>query len=354
MNLYLVSFPSQSAQLIALGMGGASNHLMSYAFNREEGPYTPLWEGSFMHYFLADHSDERGQRKAAWAEDMPRFLFSYAYKNSGQANFEKVWEDMRIYFAGHLAKKNFADEVENSRGNFLVTSADKGEVNQTEPFFQPQARVLIDSGAFTAWTTGKTIRREEYLEWAQAFKTKWEGKLKSLHFMNLDVIGDARKSEENLHWFEERGFFPLPIITVGASQDEIQRTLANYDYVAFGGMVGASSEAGNFRRLDEFFSLWEAERQRTGRQVKVHLLGVTVFGILARYPAYSSDSSSWTAPLRFGRSKASGLENVPRYTAGAGELASTLYALRQEIRASKNMEKQVTEIWKKRGIVWTD
>ncbi len=391
MKVHLVAFPSQAPQFVALGCSGLENHLMSYAFQRESEVYKPLWENC-MKIFMADTSNNRGQYDLLLQEGSWNGLMSYAYRQAAVPAFSKVWELMRIYFAGcsnnkigardkiaddllsygipateqefnramklhlagHLPKKGVGEELLIDSESHLGTWQDKFEMAQKEGIFTPGARVIIDSGAFTAFSTGKVIKREDYLAWAVEFAKKWEGRLKSLYFMNLDVIGDAVKSQENLEWFESQGFFPIPIVTRGAAKEEIKDMIARYDYLALGGIVGSALQGEGIPRLDEFFHLWELERAKTGRQVKVHLLGVTIASILFRYPAYSVDSSSWTSPLRFGRSKSSGLDQVPKYTDGPGQMMATMYALRAEIQKHKDMEKQATEVWKSRGIVWED
>lgn len=390
MKVHLVAFPTQAQQFVSLGATMTENHLMSYAFQREADAYKPLWENC-MKIFMADTSNNRGQYDLLLQEKSWNGLLSYAYRQAAVPAFSKVWELMKIYFAGcsnnkigardmvddhllsygipateqefnramklhlagHLPKKGVGEELLVESESHLGTWQDKFEMDQKEGIFTPGARVIIDSGAFTAFSTGKVIKREDYLTWATEFSSKWKDKLKSLYFMNLDVIGDAVRSQENLEWFESQGFYPIPIVTRGATKTEIKEMIAKYDYIAIGGLVGAE-DGGVLGRLNVFFDMWEKERKTTGRQVKVHLLGVTIASILFRYPAYSVDSSSWTSPLRFGRSKSSGLEQVPKYTDGPGQMMATMYALRSEIQKHKDMEKQATAVWKSRGIVWDD
>lgn len=311
MQLFFVSFPSQEVQKSALTVSPISNHLMSFAFNREEAHYDSIWSPK-LNLHLAATAGEKWAYELAASIPPKKSLLSYAYQNEKEHAI--IWN----------------------------------------PAINGKCRVIIDSGAFTAYTTGKTIRKEEYLEWATEFQKRWGDKLQSLHFMNLDVIGDAEKSEENLHWFESKGFNPIPIITTGASEKEIRRTIQNYDYFAVGGIVASDNREFVIARLNQIYRLWLDEYRKTGRMVKTHLLGVTSFWALSKYPAYSADSSSWTAPLRFGQARAAGISKIPKYTLGENERQVALHALRHEIKKFKDLERQVTVIWEKRGIVWED
>lgn len=53
---------------------------------------------------------------------------------------------------------------------------------------QDGARVLLDSGAFTAWSLGKQIDLQRYAEWALGVVAKWGDHLVQLDAVNLDRI----------------------------------------------------------------------------------------------------------------------------------------------------------------------
>ena len=78
-----------------------------------------------------------------------------------------------------------------------MSYAYKNEEPAYKPVLQQQGirpRVIIDSGAFTAFTLGKAVDTKEYAEWAKDFDSRWRHRMDSLHFMNLDVIGDQDAS----------------------------------------------------------------------------------------------------------------------------------------------------------------
>ncbi|MEL6853486.1 MAG: hypothetical protein AAFO83_00080 [Cyanobacteria bacterium J06607_13] len=216
-------------------------------------------------------------------------------------------------------------------------------------------RVIIDSGAFTAWTSGKTIDPRDYASWALDFDRRWRSRFASLEFMNLDVIGDQAATWRNLEILEGLGMSPLPIVTFGVDLSHLDRALEQYDYIALGGLVPYTRHRKKLQKwLDFCFARIMRYRKRTGVLWRIHLLGVTTEWVLNRYPCYSTDSSSWVACLRFGQAKSAGISRLPRYKDGDAEMSATIFALRSEIRKYKKMESSATKLWTSRGVAWDD
>lgn len=262
---------------------------------------------------------------------------------------------MNIHLAGHSATPAMENQVKPEHDAHLATYADQTEVSNTVNAIVDRAdlrpRVIIDSGAFTAYSTGKVINILEYAEWSLDFEKRWRHKMASLEFMNLDVIGDQDGSQRNLHRLESLGLRPLPIFTYRADLNILDELLANYDYIAFGGLF----DKPNLKTwLDACFARVMAYRRKTGIMRRIHLLGVTIDWALKRYPCYSSDSSSWVACLRFGNGKAAGLKKIPRYKDGEAAMNATIHTLRAEIRKYQKMQDEATALWAKRGIIWND
>jgi hypothetical protein len=243
--------------------------------------------------------------------------------------------------------------------NHLSSYHDVGEVVIKEQAWSQMSesdlrpRVIIDSGAFTAFTSGKKIDPRDYARWALDFQDRWEHRMVDLNFMNLDVIGDQDASWQNQSILEGLGMKPLPIVTYGAPKHHLTRALDNYPYIALGGLVPYIRQKELLRKwLDVCFSQIMAKKKSTGIMPKVHLLGVTTDWVLKRYPCYSSDSSSWVGCLRFGKGAAAGIDKIPRYKDSEAAMAATIHVLRSEIRKYKNMEQEATNLWTSRGIIF--
>jgi len=310
-----------------------------------------------MNIHLADATFERGQYNLLSSLRYTKSLFSYAYKNI-LPYFETYWSELvKIHLAGHSATPEMENKVKTEHDAHLATYSDQKEVVNTVSAITNsidlRPRVIIDSGAFTAWSTGKTIHPKEYAEWALDFDKRWRSKFASLEFMNLDVIGDQNASWRNQSILEGLGLNPIPIITVGADPCHIERALKNYHYIALGGLVPYTRNKPKLTKwLDFCFSKVMTYKKETGVLTKVHLLGITTDWVLKRYPCFSSDSSSWVACLRFGGGDAAGLKKIPRYKESDAAMAATIHTLRSEIRKYKKMEEEATRLWASRGISW--
>ena len=330
---------------------GCINSLYSFAYpNQRE-----QWEEYYnMLIYLAEASDEKGQYQSLIDTEFPSHLLSYAYRNSALKGFTKVWT-MLVYLAGHSATKE-TEKIRQSHESHLTTFADKQEVsNLFETCVNDKLlpRILIDSGAFTAFTTGKIITPEEYGTWALNFKKQWEHKVKSLRFFNLDVIGDQKGSNINLKKLENMGLDPVPIFTYRGDIKDFEYYLNNYEYIGLGGLVGLKTNQ-QIEWLKYCYKFVIRKYKETGILPKTHLLGVTKEAILSEFPCYSADSSSWVSCLRFGGGKAIGKKKIPKYTESEEALKITIITLKNEIKKYKKIQDDVTKLWKKRGVIWSD
>jgi hypothetical protein len=221
-------------------------------------------------------------------------------------------------------------------------------------FWEKQkCRLLIDSGAFSAFNSGKAIDPKDYVEWALGFKKRWTGKMSYLGFMNLDVIGDQDASWKNQFTIEKLGLETIPIVTYNAELKHLNRAIDNYNYFALGGLVPYAKKKKLLRAwLDRCFNAIFAKYRETGIMPKVHLLGITSDWVLKRYPSYSSDSSSWMACVRFGNGSTAGISRLPRISASNAALMTNLHVMRSEIKKYQTMEREATNLWVKRGIVF--
>jgi hypothetical protein len=349
----------------------ATGSLLSFAHAGYEKKWAELWNElarlhqKAMRIHLTDTiarlSGQRSVKELLPEEGKTENLFSYAYQEQ-----EEQWRDswhtpMNIHIAGHSAtpemEKEMEKQIKPEHDNHLATYADRKEVTDTiaaiSNLVDLRPRVIIDSGAFTAWSTGKTITPQEYAEWALDFDKRRRSKMAALHFMNLDVIGDQDASWNNQSILESLGMRPLPIVTFGVDLRHLHHTLSGYDYVALGGLVPYTRNKKLLQAwLDSCFHIVMSYYKKTGKMPKIHLLGVTTEWVLKRYPCYSSDSSSWVSSLRFGGGDVAGIKNIPRYKESDAAMAANIHVLRAAIRKYKKLEEESTKLWAARGISW--
>lgn len=150
---------------------------------------------------------------------------------------------------------------------------------------RPEIRLLLDSGAFTVWKSGKEYPVDDYIRFVK------ELPFKPWRYFTLDKIGDPIGTAENLRIIRQAELDPIPIFTRGDEPDELERLYEGSDLVGIGGLVGTRHNAGFVRGI-----------QQVVRHRQVHWLGFVRREFISAYKPFSCDSSSWLAPLRWGAS----------------------------------------------------
>jgi hypothetical protein len=144
-------------------------------------------------------------------------------------------------------------------------------------------RLLLDSGAFTAWKSGSPISLDDYCRFIETCPVPlWR-------YLSLDVIGDEHASLQNYELMRTRGFNPVPVFTRGADVAALNYYYQTSDLVAIGGLVKAPNAE---RYINGIM------RHVAGR--KVHLLGYTKKTMIKAHRPYSCDSSGWEGGARYG------------------------------------------------------
>lgn len=148
----------------------------------------------------------------------------------------------------------------------------------------PNLRLLLDCGAYTAWTSGKPIDLDEYCRFLEAPPVPlWR-------YFALDVVGDPEATWRNYEVMLKRGFRPLPIMTPGESLETMDRYYETSDVVGLGGLNALKpSRKHNYVRT--------VMAHAAGR--KVHLLGYTTLDHLKALRPYMCDASSWESGARY-------------------------------------------------------
>lgn len=145
-------------------------------------------------------------------------------------------------------------------------------------------RLIIDSGAFTAWNTGKPVSFEGYCQFLKSIPREW-----NFRAVQMDVYGDAEASYENLKRMQDLGFNDvMPVFTRGETVERLEEFYTMTDYIMFGGIAfGADNKS---------YIKWFNEQNR-GR--KVHWLGFTNIEFIKAFRPESVDSSSAMSAARY-------------------------------------------------------
>lgn len=151
----------------------------------------------------------------------------------------------------------------------------------------PCGRLLIDSGAFTALSTGKRIELAAYAD----FLTTWQGAYD--HAVTLDVIGDPAATARNTRKLQAMGHRVMPVFTRGGTVADFDAMVKDSGYVCVGGGVGMPTDL-LVRRLRAL----QLRAQEHGGGI--HALGVGNLDGLRKIRPYSADASNVSSAFRFG------------------------------------------------------
>lgn len=166
--------------------------------------------------------------------------------------------------------------------------------------------LIIDSGAFSVWANGQSIDIDSYSSFCKEVKNLLPSEVR-LYCVNLDVlpgkfgfrptkqqrIDSAQKGWENMLYLESKGLKVIHVYHQHESLDILERLRNHSDYI---GLSPANDVSMNEKLefLGECFSILRD-------QTRCHGFAVTSEKQLYQFPFFSADSSSWTAPARFGR-----------------------------------------------------
>jgi hypothetical protein len=162
----------------------------------------------------------------------------------------------------------------------------KNKPNEVKQLIKNKFDVFIDSGAFSAKNSGEKINIDQYCEFLKFTQ--------AINYATLDVIGNAKATLNNHEYMiKEHNLNPIPAFHMGSRIDDL-KPLLDYNYIALGGLVFS---AGITSHCDEVWSYILKNKP----SLKVHGFGLTNIELMARYPWYSVDSSSFKSCKRFGR-----------------------------------------------------
>lgn len=217
--------------------------------------------------------------------------------------------------------------------NFLCSYV----VSPKEPkhFLGTYKSIIIDSGAFSAWNSGKEVDIEKYIEYAQGLDPDWT-------YINLDVIPKTgstpqeierciEKGKENFLYIKTKLKNVLPVYHYGEKLSVLKWYMEHTDYI---GISPANDTSEKVKRefLNGVFDI-------TRDKIKCHGLGYSSFEGMLKYPFYSVDSISYKR----------GFFNGQNFMATTKQL---VFFQIESIKKFLAHEKFVTNVWRERGVEW--
>lgn len=205
-----------------------------------------------------------------------------------------------------------------------------------KPFRKTQDKLYyrdwtLDSGAYTAFTCGKKIILQDYIDFCKEISDK-DPKLSEI--VALDVIGDWKSSLKNCEEMWKQGIEAMPTYHLGEPAHVLRTLCATYPKVGISGYTQLKGEKSKKSYTDAVFGIaWENGAK------KLHGLGLGTENIIKAYPWHSVDASSWLlGPLKFGVFKTVGNKNL-------GLRNNHKRNIRREVEHWLRIEKHNKEVW---------
>tara|TARA_Y100000593_G_scaffold13994_3_gene26186 strand:+ start:12843 stop:13661 length:819 start_codon:yes stop_codon:yes gene_type:complete len=272
---------------------------------------------------------------------------------------------MKLYFAGSEPSIELLKQQKSRYALFSYWGFLRGVKNKKTAIKRMQKFIdnnynnidlFMDSGGYSAYTCGAKIDINEYIDFCYKNKSK-------LIYAQLDDIIDTKQTIINLKYMEKEGLKPLPVFHYGADYKILQEMIKTYNYIALGGLVPYSRRRPLLiKHLDNCFSIVK-------NKIKIHGFGVTAIKILLRYPFYSVDSTSWKGGeqraeyqkftngkminKRVTELKNISFNNIHCMYKGKGDKSWRKRTL-NNINEWNKVEKYITKVWEKRGIIWNE
>lgn len=151
----------------------------------------------------------------------------------------------------------------------------------------PCGRIMLDSGAFTASTSGRPVNLDDYARFLDTWPDVFD------HSVTLDVIGDPAATKRNTFKLHGMGHNVMPVFTRGEKVAEFDAMVRDSGYVCVGGGVGMSKTFGVPRMA-------MLQRRAEDMGGGIHALGISGHVALAKIRPYSCDSSRVSIAFKLG------------------------------------------------------
>lgn len=161
-----------------------------------------------------------------------------------------------------------------------------------ESLYAAGIKIVLDSGAFSAYTLGDPIDIDDYAR----FRIKYADYIE--YAFMLDVIGDPEGTYKNYIYLsnEYKGVDFVPVWQVTASLTEATRLLdVGAKMLGIGGVARCGNDTARKQFMQRGLSLSHEYN------VKIHALGIGAIGILMDIAVDFGDSTSWQWFSWYGR-----------------------------------------------------
>jgi len=185
------------------------------------------------------------------------------------------------------------------------------------------ARTILDSGAYSAWNSGKEIDIDQLI--AESKKPQWD------ETVSLDVIGDSEASMKNALYMKAKGASIFPVFHIGDPWEMLREYCLQFERVGLSCRFGEGIKE-SMRWLEQCFAReWPHN---------FHSFGWVSRKMLMTYPFATVDTASYVrAPMAWGRWKS--FKSLPLGALKGGRNFSA------EVEWYLSLEREVQRRWRK-------
>lgn len=245
---------------------------------------------------------------------------------------------MILFFAG-TEPKDYRDILLQKGVKSMLQSFYSLGCGKGEPANREVENFLLDSGGFSARIHGLDIDIKQYANYLNKYNVKFA--------FNLDVMDLDTSIANQEYLIENTNTYIMPVYHGNEWLDPNTKDLLDYyieyfPYIALGGMAGKENSQEDINRFLNYVF------KKTYNKTMIHGLGLTGKPKLQKYPFFSVDSTSWMSVSRFANSKVYSPE-MAKVNARKRHWKENIA---NEIPYWLKLEKDITKLWKMRGIEW--
>lgn len=250
---------------------------------------------------------------------------------------------MRIHFvlpSGGVSRFGLIDPLRTASGVLVSYAYGDRDVDDARVTY-PEQHLILDCGAFSAFNSGATIDLKTYGRKAAEMIER------GATAVALDVIGDAQRSWANFKALKRMGVNVRPVLTAGTPRDQVKRAIeadGGPDAYLFLGGLGLPGAKHWLDRTYAFLMDYGL--------VRTHLFGRSGLRDLSRYPAYTCDAMSWLSPILWGNHPAQTPKRAAKFSMKNETATIMTTRCRDMLFNGLELERQMTDLWKRRGVTW--
>ena len=199
---------------------------------------------------------------------------------------------MEVYFVGTNRSSAETQAIRESKPRKLLCSyfyfRTKGFKEYIERI-QYKPLIMLDSGAWSAFTTGKNISLVDYISFIEVNKIYID------NYIALDVIGDSEMTYDYYRIMRKKGLNPIPVFHYGSDEKYLKLYSNDTNYIALGATVPIKDKG--------IVAKWINNLQFRFPNIEFHLLGSSSQKITMWTDIKSCDSSTWIMSAVMGNPK---------------------------------------------------